>query len=58
MKTLRLRDTYARRLDTEGFVVAQAASGREALKAARQSPPALILLDVMLPDLSGMGHIR
>ena len=53
-----IRDTYARRLEHEGFLVAQAANGREALRSARLSPPQLILLDVMLPDLSGLEVLK
>ncbi|MGH9481557.1 MAG: response regulator transcription factor [Terriglobales bacterium] len=53
-----IRDTYARRLEHEGYRVSQAASGREALQSARQSPPQLILLDVMLPDLSGLEVLK
>ncbi|MGH9476208.1 MAG: response regulator transcription factor [Terriglobales bacterium] len=53
-----IRDTYARRLEHEGYAVRQAASGREALQSARQAPPQLILLDVMLPDLSGLEVLK
>ncbi|MGH9394414.1 MAG: response regulator transcription factor [Terriglobales bacterium] len=53
-----IRDTYARRLEHEGYLVHQAASGREALRSARQNPPQLILLDVMLPDLSGLEVLK
>lgn len=53
-----IRDTYARRLEHEGFVVSQAANGRDALAAARNQLPQLILLDVMLPDLSGLEVLK
>lgn len=53
-----IRDTYARRLTHEGFQVSQAATGREALAAARRGLPELILLDVMLPDLSGFEVLK
>lgn len=53
-----IRDTYARRLEHEGFTVNQAANGRDALAAARNQLPQLILLDVMLPDLSGLEVLK
>lgn len=53
-----IRDTYALRLSHEGFVVAEARNGREALAQARQGLPQLILLDVMLPDISGFEVLK
>jgi CheY-like chemotaxis protein len=40
-------------LEAAGFTVAEAATGAEATEAARISRPALVLLDVQLPDLDG-----
>jgi two-component system phosphate regulon response regulator PhoB len=40
-------------LTQAGYVVETASTGNEALAALRRAPPDLILLDVMLPDLSG-----
>lgn len=48
-----ITDLVAMALRYEGFDVGVAASGREALNAARSTPPHLIVLDVMLPDLDG-----
>ena len=48
--TLYLRD---RALSERGFVVVNADSGRTALSTARRIRPALILLDVHLPDVDG-----
>ena len=53
-----LRETLAESLETEGFVVVQAADGREAVNAFRRSQPDLILLDLMLPELSGTEVCR
>jgi len=41
-------------LKSAGFDVLRAASGREALEKARAALPALILLDVMLPEMDGL----
>ncbi len=53
-----IRDTYARRLSHEGYNVAEARNGREALSQARQKVPQLILLDVMLPDITGFEVLK
>ena len=48
-----MRDLVDRFLSKEGFMVAKAADGREALKLARELRPDAITLDVMMPDLDG-----
>jgi len=53
-----LRETLAEGLEEEGFVVFQAADGREAVEAFRRHHPDLILLDLMLPELSGTEVCR
>jgi two-component system, OmpR family, response regulator RegX3 len=40
-------------LERDGFIVYSASNGREGLELALSKPPALIVLDLMLPDLSG-----
>ena len=45
-------------LDQAGFEVETAGSGREALAAVRRSPPDLLVLDLMLPDVSGTEICR
>jgi DNA-binding response OmpR family regulator len=45
-------------LEAEDFRVAIAANGREALYAARQEKPDLILLDIMMPEMSGYEFIK
>jgi DNA-binding response OmpR family regulator len=45
-------------LEADGFEVAEAANGAEALAALREDPPALVLLDVMLPGIDGLEVLR
>ncbi|MCR4952709.1 MAG: response regulator transcription factor [Treponema sp.] len=45
-------------LDHEGFETCVAATGREALEKFESFSPDLILLDVMLPELSGLEVLR
>jgi two-component system phosphate regulon response regulator PhoB len=42
----------------EGFRVLSAADGRRALELARKEKPALIILDIMLPEVSGTEVLR
>ena len=48
-----IADTLQYALRTEGFEPVGCASGEEALASARAEPPALVILDVGLPDTSG-----
>jgi two-component system, OmpR family, catabolic regulation response regulator CreB len=48
-----IADTLQYALRTEGFEPAWCATGEEALASARAEPPALVILDVGLPDTSG-----
>ncbi|UUU29478.1 response regulator transcription factor [Streptomyces sp. CA-210063] len=41
-----------------GFTVTTAATGRQAVAAAYENPPDLVVLDVMLPDMDGFTVIR
>jgi DNA-binding response OmpR family regulator len=45
-------------LEQEGFRVVMAASGQEALFVARHEKPDLILLDIMMPEMSGYDFMR
>jgi len=51
-----LRD-YARRLLAEHYEVRTVSDGREAIEAARERRPDLIVSDVMMPHLDGFGLI-
>ncbi len=53
-----LRETLADGLESEGYSVVQAADGREAVDVFRRRRPDLILLDLMLPEISGTEVCR
>ena len=53
-----LRETLVDALEVEGFRVVSAADGREALARFRAESPDLVLLDLMLPELSGIEVCR
>lgn len=53
-----LRQALAFNLTREGYEVASAADGEAALEAARSNRLDLILLDVMLPGMSGVEVLR
>src|SRR5690348_8318988 len=50
----RITDLLRRILAFEGYSVAIAASGNEALNRALERPPDLMVLDIMLPGLDGL----
>jgi adenylate cyclase len=52
------RDILATRLRPHGYELMEASDGEEALAAARQNHPDLILLDVMMPKLDGIEVCR
>ena len=48
-----LRDIYSARFTAEGYTVVTASDGEEALAVAVREHPDLIVLDVMMPKISG-----
>ena len=48
-----LASVYQTRLEAEGFIIKRVPNGEEALAAALEMRPDLILLDVMMPKVSG-----
>jgi DNA-binding response OmpR family regulator len=48
-----LANVYKTRLETEGFTVRRVQNGEDALAAAIEFRPDLIVLDVMMPKVSG-----
>jgi DNA-binding response OmpR family regulator len=45
-------------LSEQGFAVATAANGREALYAARHENPDVVLLDLMMPEMDGFEFLK
>lgn len=45
-------------LESNGYKVIQASTGKEGIMLAANHPPSLILLDVGLPDKSGLGVLK
>lgn len=50
-----IRATVAAMLEIEGYSVAEAANGADALVAIEHDPPDIILLDMRMPILDGWG---
>jgi DNA-binding response OmpR family regulator len=48
-----LANVYGTRLEVDGFKVVRVANGEEALQTALNTKPDLVLLDVMMPKVSG-----
>jgi DNA-binding response OmpR family regulator len=53
-----VRDVLSRYLTREGYTVSEAADGEEALNAIRSDPPQAVVLDLMLPRLSGLDVLK
>ena len=49
-----MREVLRRYLEREGYAVLEAADGRQALAAFQEQPPALVILDWMLPGMDGL----
>ena len=48
-----LASVYTARLEAEGFIIKHVPNGEDALSSAIEFKPDLILLDVMMPKISG-----
>ena len=52
------RDVIAYNLAAEGYQVAEAGDGEEAMLLVAENPPDLVILDVMMPGMSGLDAAR
>jgi CheY-like chemotaxis protein len=52
------RELMSRRLERSGFLVVCASSGPEALDALKRSPVDLVLLDIMMPGMTGFEVLK
>jgi DNA-binding response OmpR family regulator len=52
------QSVYETRLAQEGYDVRVASNGNEALAMIREAPPDLVLLDIMLPGMSGFDLLE
>ena len=53
-----IRATVLAMLEIEGYAVAEAMNGAEALAAVESDPPDVILLDMRMPVLDGWGFAK
>jgi two-component system OmpR family response regulator len=53
-----LAELVAMALRYEGWTVSTAGDGAAAIASARKQPPDVVVLDVMLPDMSGLDVLR
>ncbi len=53
-----IAEIYEKKLGDSGFEVVNAKSGKEALKRIAETPFDLVLLDMVLPELSGMEVLQ
>ena len=56
--TADVRELMALQLRAEGYEVVEAANGREAVELVRQKCPALILMDLQMPEMDGFEAAR
>ncbi len=52
-----IRKSLARVLSLEGYKIVQAKNGKEALEAVRRAAVDLVLMDVLMPKLDGLGAL-
>jgi signal transduction histidine kinase/CheY-like chemotaxis protein len=52
------RDMVRTMLEGEGWAVSEAKTGQEGIDQLKAQQPALILLDLMMPDMDGFGFVK
>jgi DNA-binding response OmpR family regulator len=53
-----IREIYRRELQTRGYTVVAAPDGEEGLLKAGEESPDIVLLDIMLPKMSGIDVLK
>ncbi len=53
-----ISEIYIKKFESSGFEVASALTGKDALKKARENQYDLIMLDMVIPELSGLEVLR
>jgi CheY-like chemotaxis protein/anti-sigma regulatory factor (Ser/Thr protein kinase) len=52
-----IRQLLRRMLEPEGYTVVEAENGRVALERLRETPPSVVLLDLMMPEMDGFAFV-
>jgi len=55
---VQLRQSFAKILSEEGYGVQTAATGEEGIKEVRKCAPDLVIMDVRMPGMSGLGALE
>ncbi len=55
---LNLRLLVVRALEADGYVLSEAANGRDGLRLAREQKPDLVILDLVMPELGGLDVLK
>jgi CheY-like chemotaxis protein len=50
-----IREIYGMKFEREGFAVIQAKDGEEGIRLVKEKKPDIILLDIQMPVLDGLG---
>lgn len=53
-----IRDIYRMKFATEGIETVTAADGAEGLRVIREKHPSVVLLDIQMPVMDGIGVLR